>query len=187
MDVAWKWTLAGLAILVATLALWPLLRSGNSNIDRSRFGHWFRTLIRLYDEDARIEIVQRRGPVRLTLLRRGGAGSRCWVVLSCPLAGCTDEQAEAIRFAVSGHPAVLVLSGISQARRQPTSLDIQVDVKDIWSPASADVIVWVVEHVLGLLGVGAQARFDFDFAGEHSMRRAREVRQRQKDGSLEKW
>ena len=57
----------------------------------------------------------------------------------------------------------------------------------MWSPTAADVIVWVTEIVLGILGIPADARFDFEFTGDRSQERTLEARRRQRDGSLEQW
>ena len=175
------WLLATLVVFATAYVLTMFFWHPDRNVDRSRFGHWYRSLIRLYEPDAKIEIVQRRGPVRLTLLRRGGDVKRCWAVLRVPHSACTGEQLEAIRFAIAGEPAVLILS------EGPPALEAQIAITDMWSATAADAIVWVTEHVLGILKVPADARFDFEFTGDRSRERTLEARRRQRDGSLQQW
>lgn len=175
------WLSATLVVIATAYALTMFFWHPDRNIDRSRFGHWYRSLIRLYEPDAQIDVVQRHGPLTFTLLRRGGDVKRCWAVLRLPHSTCTGEQLDAIRFAIASEPSVLILS------EGPPALEIQISIADIWSSKAADVIVWVTEHVLGILRVPTDARFDFEFSGERSQERALEARRRQRDGSLGQW
>jgi hypothetical protein len=180
-------TWIGTAIVILGLAygLTMFFWRPEQNIDRSRLGHWFRSLIRLYESDSLVEVCHRGSALRLTLRRRGGDGGRCWVVLSCPRASWMASDFEPVREAIAAEPGVLILPDTSGENAE--RLDVQVQVSDIWSEEAADVAVRIASRVLDALGVGADARFDLEFSGEQSMERSLEARKRQREGSLEEW
>jgi len=82
----WTGLVAGFAILGLAYALTSFFWRPELNVDRAKLGHWFRSLIRLYESDSLVRVSQRGSSLRLTLQRRAGEGSQCWVVLSCPRA-----------------------------------------------------------------------------------------------------
>ena len=104
------WVVIAATVLVAAYVLTQLSWRPERNITRSQLGHWFRSLIRLYEADSLVRISQRRSPRTLQLLRRGGDATRCRVVLSCPSADLSQEQLRALHEAVSAEPRLLVLS-----------------------------------------------------------------------------
>ena len=179
------WVAIAAAVGMAAYVLTQLSWRPERNIARSQLGHWFRSLIRLYEADALVRISQRRSPYTLSLLRRSGAGIHCRVVLSCPSAGCSQEQLRALDEAISAEPGLLRLS--KPADSPETSLAVQISIADIWSQESADVVVRLAERFLDVLGVPAGARFDLDFVGERCSERLLEARRRQREGSLPRW
>jgi len=179
------WIATGIAILGAAWVLTMLSWRPERNVDRARFGHWFRSLIRLYESDSLVNVCQRGSSLRFTLLRRAGDGTRCWVVLSCPRASWMLGSLGRVREAIAAEPGVLILADASG--RDDQRLDVQVQVHDIWSKEAADVAVRVADRVLDALGVAPDARFDLEFMGEQSIERSLEARRRQREGSLEEW
>jgi hypothetical protein len=181
--------LAGLAIAVVVLAaayaLTMFFWRAERNIDRPTLGHWFRSLIRLYEPDSVVRISHRGSSLRFTLRRREGQGSQCWVVVSCPRAPWTTRL-DLVRESIAREPRVLILRDPS-GRDEESRLDVQVSIGDIWASDAADVALRVVNRVLDAFEIGAEARFDLEFMGEHSIERAFEARRRQRDGSLEEW
>jgi hypothetical protein len=182
---ALAWIAAALSILAAAYGLTLLFWRPERNIDRGRLGHWFRSLIRLYESDSWVEVSLRGSSPCLRLHRRAGDGRRCWVVLSCPRGRWMSGSLGRAREAISREPGVLILPGAPNAGAE--HLDVQVQVSDIWSKDAADVAVRVAERVLDALGVRSDARFDLDFSGERSIERILEARRRQRDGSLAEW
>ena len=179
------WLAIAAAVLAAAYVLTQLSWHPERNIARSQLGHWFRSLIRLYEADALVRVSQRRSSHTFTLLRRGGDRTHCRVVLSCPCANCSPEELHALHEAISAEPGLLVL-------REPdagpeSALDVQIPIADIWSPQSADVAVRLAESFLNALGVPDGARFDLEFLGERCMERVLEARRRQREGSLPHW
>jgi hypothetical protein len=188
VDVS-MWLAAGVAILVLAYALTTFFWRPELNVDRLKLGHWFRSLIRLYESDSLVRVSHRGSTVRLTLQRRAGEGVQCWVVLSCPRARWTTAPLGAVREAIAGEPRVLILPDLSQkaSGREAERLDVQVSIPDIWSSEAADAVVRIAHRVLDALGVPANARFDLEFVGEQSMERSFEARRRQREGTLEEW
>ncbi len=179
------WLAIAIAVLLAAYVLTQLSWHPERNIARAQLGHWFRSLIRLYESDALVRISERRSLRSFSLLRRGGEGSRCRVVLSCPCAGCPQEELRALREAISAEPELLVL-------REPSDgpgclLDVQIPISDIWSRQSADVAVRLAESFLDAIGASDGARFDLEFVGERCTERVLEARRRQREGSLPQW
>jgi hypothetical protein len=152
------------------------------NIDRDRLGHWFRSLIRLFESDSEVVVRHRTSRLAFSLSRRAGDGHRCWVVLSCPRARWTSAPLAELRAAIASEPGVLILHPDDD-----DGLDVQFQVRDIWSPDAADTAVRIASRALDALGVGADARFDLEFSGEQSMERSLEARKRQREGRLEQW
>ena len=182
---ALTWIGTAIVILVAAYGLTMFFWRPEQNVDRSRLGHWFRSLIRLYESDSLVEVCHRGSPLRLTLLRRGGEGGQCWVVLSCPRASWMASALGPVREAIAAEPGVLILHDSSG--KDAERLDVQVQVPDIWSNEAADIAVRIAGRVLDALGVGADARFDLEFTGQQSMERSLEARRRQREGRLEEW
>lgn len=182
---ALSWLGLAVAILTTAYALTYLFWRPERNVDRTRLGHWFRSLIRLYESDSLVRISLRGSALRLILLRRSGDGSQCWVVLSCPRARWMARPLAGVRAAIAAEPRALILPDMSG--RDDERLDVQVQVSDIWAPEAAEVVEGIAQRVLDALGVGPDARFDLEFLGEHSIERALEARRRQRDGSLEEW
>ena len=187
------WVGLTLAILVAAYGLTQLFWHPERNIERTKLGHWFRSLIRLYETDAEVRVILRGSPLTLTLLRRDGDGARCRVVLSCPQrargaslesSDSSEEEFAALRAAVSGEPGALVLPDFAG---RGEAFAVQVTIADIWSAEAADVVARVAERMLDAHGVVAGARFDLEFIGERSTERVLEARRRQRDGSLAQW
>jgi hypothetical protein len=187
------WVGLPLAILVAAYGLTQLFWHPERNVDRTKLGHWFRSLIRLYESDAEVRIILRGSPLTLTLLRRDGDGARCRVVLSCPQraraaslesSDSSEEEIAALHAAVSGEPGTLVLSDLAGPGE---AFAVQVVIADIWSAEATDVVERVAERMLDTHGVAAGARFDLEFIGERSTERLLEARRRQRDGSLAQW
>ncbi len=179
------WVGLAIGVLATAYGLTYLFWRPESNIDRTRLGHWFRSLIRLYESDSLIRVSHRGSPLRFTLLRRAGDGPQCWVVLSCPRASWTTAPLGTVREAIAAEPRALILpdmAGVDGDR-----LDVQVAISDIWASDAAEVAERIALRVLDALGIGPDARFDLEFLGEHSMERALEARRRQRDGSLEEW
>lgn len=176
------WLGMGIAVLGVAYMLTMFFWRPERNVDRERLGHWFRSLIRLYESDSLVRVSHRGSSLRFTLLRRGGDGERCWVVLSCPW---TFGAWEPIREAIAAEPGVLILAGPEGDSED--RLDVQVQVRDIWSSEAADVAVRIVNRLLEALGIGDDARFDLEFMGEQSMERSLEARRRQREGRLEEW
>jgi hypothetical protein len=179
------WAGVAAAILATAYALTHLFWRPERNVDRTRLGHWFRSLIRLYESDSLVRVSHRGSGLRLTLLRRAGEGPQCWVVLSCPRASWMTAPLGAVRQAIAAEPRALILPDMSGTDDE--RLDVQVAIPDIWSPESADVTERIAQRVLDALGIGPDARFDLEFMGEHSIERALEARRRQRDGTLEEW
>ena len=180
------WLALAIAILASAYALTMLFWSPEHNVARSMLGHWFRSLIRLYEPDSLVRVSHRGSSLYFTLMRRAGQGSHCWVVLSCPRAPWTQSPLSRVRDSIALEPRVLILrdpSGKDDADR----LDVQIAIPDIWSNEAADVALKIANRVLDSLGIGPGARFDFEFMGDHSIERALEARRRQRDGSLEEW
>jgi hypothetical protein len=182
---ALSWLALAVAILAASYGLTYLFWSPERNIDRSRLGHWFRSLVRLYESDSAVRVSHRGSSLRLTLLRKAGDGRQCWVVLSCPRASWTAEPLCSVREAIASEPGVLILPELSG--NDDDRLDVQIAIPEIWSSDAADVAERVAQRVLDALGVGPEARFDLEFIGDHSIERALEARRRQRDGSLPEW
>ena len=184
------WVGLAIAILATAYGLTYLFWRPERNIDRTRLGHWFRSLIRLYESDSLVRVSHRGSPLRFTLLRRAGEGPQCWVVLSCPRASWMTGPLGAVRQAIAAEPRALILPDLGSAGRagkQDDRLDVQVAIPDIWASDSAEVAERIAQRVLDALGIGPDARFDLEFMGEHSMERALEARRRQRDGRLEEW
>lgn len=179
------WLGLAVAILATAYVLTSLFWRPERNIDRSMLGHWFRSLIRLYESDSLVRVSHRGSGLRLTLRRRAGDGSQCWVVLSCPRAQWMTSPLGPVREAIAAEPRVLILPEPSGG--DSDRLDVQVSIPDIWSRESADVAVRIADRVLDALGIGKDARFDLEFVGEESMERAFEARRRQREGELEEW
>lgn len=179
------WFGISLALLATAYALTQLFWQPERNIDRTRLGHWFRSLIRLYESDSLVRVSHRGTSLRLTLLRRAGEGSRCWVVLSCPRALWTAAKLGPVRAAIAAEPGVLILPDLSGSNED--RLDVQLSIPDIWSSDATDALERIAQRVLDAFGIGPDARFDLEFMGQQSMERALEARRRQRDGSLEEW
>ena len=177
----------GLAVVVLAIAylLTSLFWRPERNIPRSMLGHWFRSLIRLYESDSLVCVSHRGSGIRFTLLRRSGSGSRCWVILSCPRSQWMAFNLDPVREAIAGEPRVLALPETSDW--EDGRLDVQVSIPNIWSHDAADDAVRVAEYMLDALGVGRDARFDLEFMGEQSMDRALEARRRRRQGEIEEW
>ena len=180
------WGGVAVAVLVAAYALTMVTWHPERNVDRSRFGHWFRSLVRLYEDDAAIRIVQRSATFELAVILRGGEGHGCWAIVSCQRSDWRPEQLRSIREAVAGEPYVLILPDASEGG-SGAPIRIQVAVPDIWSRHAADTIVRVAHRVLDVRRVSPSARFDLEFEGEHSTSRVLEVKRRQREGTLEEW
>lgn len=183
------WLISGVVILGLAYTLTSLFWRPECNVDRTKLGHWFRSLIRLYESDSLVRISHRGSSVRLTLQRRAGEGSQCWVVLSCPKARWMAAPLGPIREAIAREPRVLILPDLSRGESgtRPEWLDVQVSIPDIWSSEAADVVVRIAQRVLDALGVDANARFDLEFMGQQSMERSLEARRRQREGTLGEW
>lgn len=179
------WLGLAVAVLATAYALTHLFWRPERNVDRRRLGHWFRSLIRLYESDSLVRVSHRGSALRLTLLRRAGDGSQCWLVLSCPRAGWMARPLAGVRAAIAAEPRALILPDMSGADDE--RLDVQVQVPDIWAREASDVVERIAQRVLDALGVGPEARFDLEFMGEHSIERALEARRRQREGTLEEW
>jgi hypothetical protein len=179
------WFAAAAGIVVVAFALTALFWRPERNVERTRLGHWFRSLIRLFESDSKVEIRHRRSALRLTLHRRAGQGSECWVVLACPRAAWSNLPLSMVREAIAREPRVLILPDTSSANGD--RLDVQLRVPDIWAKDAADVLVRVAQRVLDALGISADARFDLEFSGEQSMERSLEARRRQREGTLPEW
>ncbi len=180
----------GVAILATAYALTMFFWRPERNIDRPKLGHWFRSLIRLYEPGSLVRVSHRGSSLRFTLLRRAGQGSQCWVVLSCPRARWMASARSPVREAIAREPRVLILRdpfGDDDSLSARVGLDVQVSIPDIWSSDAADVALRIANRILDAQGIGPDARFDLEFMGEHSMERALEARRRQRDGSLEEW
>ena len=184
VDALW-WTGVGVAILAAAYLLTNLFWRPERNVDRGRFGHWFRSLIRLYESDSLVEVSQRGSPVRFTLLRRAGDGGQCFVVLALPRGAWRRTPLASVREAIAAEPHALILPELDG--RDSDRLDVQVRIPDIWSHEASDVAERIAQRVLDALGVSPDARFDFDFMGEQSIERALEARRRQREGMLDEW
>ena len=179
------WLGLALAILAIAYLLTSLFWRPERNIDRSMLGHWFRSLIRLYESDSLVRVNHRGSALHFTLLRRAGNESQCWVVLSCPGSQRMADLQGPVREAIASEPRVLLLPDTSG--REDDRLDVQVSIPDIWSKDAADVAIRIAERVLDALGIGKDARFDLEFMGEQSIERALEARRRQLEGELEEW
>jgi hypothetical protein len=179
------WLATAVGILGAAYGLTYLFWRPECNVNRDKLGHWFRSLIRLYESDSLVRVSHRGSSLRFTLLRRAGEGGQCWVVLSCPRAGWMTGPLGPVREAIAEEPRALILPDTSG--QDDERLDVQVSIPDIWSSDAADVAVRIAQRVLDALGIGPDARFDLEFMGEHSMDRAMEARRRQREGSLEEW
>jgi len=180
-----SWLGMGAAVLATAYALTHLFWHPERNVDRGRFGHWFRSLIRLYESDSLVRVSQRGSGIRFTLQRRTGEGGQCWVVLSCPRAAWMRNPLALVRASIADEPGALILPDMSG--KHEDRLDVQVQVLDIWAHEAADVAERIAQRVLDALGVSKDARFDLEFMGEHSIERALEARRRQRDGTLEEW
>ena len=180
-----SWFGISIALLATAYGLTQLFWQPERNIDRTRLGHWFRSLIRLYESDSLVRVSHRGSSLRLTLLRRAGEGSQCWVVLSCPRARWMATKLGPAREAIAAEPGVLILPDLSGNNED--RLDVQVSIPDIWSSDAAEAVERIAQRVLDAFGVGPHARFDLEFLGQQSMERALEARRRQRDGTLEEW
>ena len=113
--VSWRvldllsWLGLAVAILATAYLLTSLFWRPERNIHRSMLGHWFRSLIRLYESDSLVCVSHRGSGVRFTVLRRSGSGSRCWVVLSCPRSPWMAFPLDPVREAAAADSRVLVL------------------------------------------------------------------------------
>ena len=179
------WLGLALAILATAYLLTTLSWHPERNIDRSMLGHWFRSLIRLYESDSVVRVRHRGSALDFTLLRRAGNESQCWVVLSCPCSQWMAAPLGPVREVIASEPRVLLLRDLSG--RDNDRLDVQVAIPNIWSKDAAAAVVQVAEQVLDALGIDRDARFDLEFTGEESMERALEARRRQREGELEEW
>ena len=186
-----SWLGLAVAVLATAYVLTSLFWRPERNVDRSMLGHWFRSLIRLYESDSLVSVRHRGSELGFTLRRRAGDGVRCWVVLSWPAEGSGPSaswiasRVDSLREAIAAEPRVLILPGPSDCDSE--RFDVQVSIPDIWSREAADVAVRIAERVLDALGVGRDARFDLEFTGEESVERALEARRRQREGQLEEW
>lgn len=179
------WLGLALAILATAYLLTSLFWRPERNVARSKLGHWFRSLIRLYESDSLVRVSHRGSALRFTLLRRAGDGSQCWVVLSCPRAQWMAAPLGPVRAAIAAEPRVLILP--DHSGRDDERFDVQVSISDIWAKEAADVAVRIAERMLDALGIGNDARFDLEFMGEQSIERSLEARRRQREGELEEW
>ena len=179
------WLGLAVAILATAYLLTSLFWSPEQNIDRSMLGHWFRSLIRLYESDSLVRVNHRGSALHLTLHRRAGNESQCWVVLSCPPSQWMAARLGPVQEAIASEPRARLLP--DPKGRDDGRLDVQVSIPDIWSKEAADVTVRIAERLLDALGIGKDARFDLEFMGEESIERALEARRRQREGELEKW
>ncbi|MEE2674591.1 MAG: hypothetical protein VX466_12400 [Myxococcota bacterium] len=177
----------GLAVVVLAVAylLTSLFWRPERNIHRAMLGHWFRSLIRLYESDSLVCVSHRDSGIRFTLLRRSGSGARCWVVLSCPRSRWMAFDLDPVRAAVAGEPRVLVLP--ESSGRDDGRLDVQVSIPNIWASDAADDAIRVADYMLDAHGVGSEAFFDLEFMGEQSVERALEARRRRQHGEIEEW
>lgn len=180
-----KWVGAGVGIVGSAYMLTVLFWRPERNVDRARLGHWFRSLIRLYESDSRVDVLHRGSPMRFALLRRADAGSGCWVVVSFPRANWLSPRLAPVREAIAAEPGVLILPDTRGDERE--RLDVQFKVPDIWSSDAAARAVRISGWVLDALEVPDDACFDLEFAGEQSMERSLEARRRQREGSLPEW
>ncbi len=183
-----SWLALAIGVLATAYGLTHLFWRPERNIDRTRLGHWFRSLIRLYESDSLVRVSHRGSSLRFTLLRRAGDGKQCWVVLSCPRAAWMRAPLGSVRQAIAAEPRALILPDMSgRDDGADERLEVQVQIPDIWSPEAADVAEGIAQRVLDALGVGPDARFDLDFMGEQSMERSLEARRRQREGTLQEW
>ncbi len=189
--VSWRvldllsWLGLAVAILATAYLLTSLFWRPERNIHRSMLGHWFRSLIRLYESDSLVCVSHRGSGVRFTVLRRSGSGSRCWVVLSCPRSPWMAFPLDPVREAAAADSRVLVLPETGDW--EDGRLDIQVSIPNIWSQDAADDAIRIAESMLDALGVGSDAHFDLEFMGEQSIERALEARKRQQRGEIQEW
>lgn len=191
--------LAGV-LMSAYLLTWLTWRP-ERNIDRAMLGHWFRSLIRLYEPGAWVRVSCRRSSLAFAVVRRGGEGDRCWIVVACASGRWSDEQRRLVEEAVERESGALALH---RAVNRPASdggagsslpadlsgadvFQVQLPIADIWASESADAAVRVAQAILEALHVPAASHFDLEFFGTPSSDRAFEARRRQLAGELEEW
>lgn len=190
-------------IAVAAYALTWLTWRPERNIARSELGHWFRSLIRLFETGSWVGVSQRRSSLAFALVRRGGEGTRCWVVLACASGHWSSAQKRAVADAVVREEGALALHRRHSGVPLPPELSgvelfqVQLKVSDIWASDAADAAIRIVDVILDGLAVKESSRFgssrfdslrfDLEFIGAPSTDRSFEARRRQLAGELEEW
>lgn len=179
------WIGVGLGILVSAFVLTSLSWRPERNVRRSMLGHWFRSLIRLYQSDSLVHVRHRDSPMHFSLVRRLGAGSECWVIFSFVRRWGSVTSLEHVRQAVAEEPKALLLSG--GAGVEDEVIQVQVAISNIWAQDAADVPIRLAEKLFDALGIDPDARFDLEFVGEPCAERAVEARRRRQLGQLAEW
>ncbi len=182
-------TLIGLGLAVAILATAYALASffwqPEHDVERSMLGHWFRSLIRLYESDSFVRVSHRGSPLRFELLRRLGSGRECWLVFSCSPPSGGEADLRLLRDRVDSEPRLRVLPG--PAGEGEDGLHIQVSIPDIWSADAAGNVVDLAEFLLDTHGVGAEARSNLEFIADQSVAHSLEASRRLRAGEIQEW
>ena len=179
------WIGVGLAILASAFVLTSLSWRPERNVRRSMLGHWFRSLIRLYQSDSLVHVRHRGSPIHFSLVRRLGVGSECWVIFSFVRRSGNSAGVERVRQAAAEEPEALVLSRRTEAGVEV--VEVQIAISDIWAGDAADVPIRLVERLLDVLEIGPDACFDLEFVGEPCAERAVEARRRRQLGEMAEW
>ena len=147
------------AILATAYVLTMLFWQPERNVERAMLGHWFRSLIRLYEPESLVRISHRGSSHEFTLRRRAGQGSQCWVVLTCPHSPRAMSRLAPLRDWIETEPRLLVFRdsvGPASSRRgaRPEAsrpeekndrLEVQVSIPDIWSSDAADIVLGIAQ------------------------------------------
>ena len=179
------WICVGLAILASAFVLASLSWRPESNVRRSMLGHWFRSLIRLYESESLLQVRHRGSSLQFSLVRRLGGGSECWVIFSFLRRSGNSLCLEGVKQAVEEEPKALVLSRGNEVGVE--MIEVQVAISDIWARDAADVPIRLVERLLDVLEIGPDACFELEFVGEPCAERAVEARRRRQLGEMAEW
>jgi hypothetical protein len=172
-------TLAG--AVLAALLISSFIWRPNHRVDRSKFAHWLKSLIRNYAEGAQILVRHRTSPVAICVVHEASHDGQCCLSVRIPSAPWSDSRKTDLS------KALLIDDSVSYDPVPETLLAIRVDIPDIWIPSAADSSAQVLRRTLDVLGLPPTERFDFHFSGDRSLELVKEIRRRQKAGLLDEW
>jgi len=151
------------------------------NVDRGKFSHWLKSLMRLYCPGASLRFQALGSPVELTVILADAQEVGCQLLLPLVRASWSEACVDGIRHAVMLDEKVSVVADAPE--ESPSALfGVRVTVPDIWNREAPDVMARVLHRVLDTLGIGSEARFDLVFQGKRSLEQTKQAHRRLKEG-----